>query len=112
MINLIKIENDCYFVAQRLKEIDDSYEVYFNTYTNSYEVHSSEQAKNSYCFKVPFDYLDERTVDYARKTRAANRDNLIKEIERNNQLIYENNIKICLNKIVLWIYLQKYLMLK
>lgn len=97
MTNLIKIENDCYFVAQRLKEIDSSYEVYFNLHTNSYEVHSLEQAKNSYCFKVPFNCLDERTVAYARKTRATNRDNLIKEIEQNNQLVYENNIKMQVN---------------
>ncbi len=93
MKNLIKIECDNFFICKRLKEIDRSYEVYYNLDDQAYEVHSNEQARNSYCFKVPFDELDERTLVYAIKTRAQNRDKIIEEIEKNNHLLYEKNIK-------------------
>ncbi len=93
MGNLIKIESDVFFICQRLKEVDESYQVFYNLRTESYEVHSSEQQKNSYCFKIPFDRLDERTIDYAVKTRSENRDKLLKEIELNNKRIEERNIK-------------------
>ena len=93
MRNLIKIESDNYFIVNRLKEIDKSYEVFFNLITSSYEVHSNEQQKSSYCFKVPYGELDERTLFYARKTRSENRDKIIKEIEKSNELLYEKNVK-------------------
>ena len=93
MKHLIKIENDVYFICQRLKEIDESYEVYYNLLTKSYEVHSNAQIKNSYCFKVPFDVLDERTLWHARKTSIENRDKIIAEIEKENYLLEQKNIK-------------------
>lgn len=93
MQELIKIECDNFFIGKRLKEVDESYEIYFNLKSNSYEVHSNKQEKGSFCFKVPFEVLDERTVDYAIKTRRENRDKIIAEIEKNNQLLYEKNLK-------------------
>lgn len=93
MKNLIKIVGDPFFIAERLKEIDSSYEVYYNLSTSAYEVHSNEQVKNSYCFKVPFDVLDERTLFHARRTRAENRDKIIAEIEKDNFLLEQKNIK-------------------
>lgn len=99
MNKLLKIEKDVFFIAERLKNIDESYEVYFNLGQNCYEVHSTEQAKNSYCFHIPYPQLDERTLDYAIKTRSENRDKIIKEIEQNNQLLYEKNIKEQVNKL-------------
>ena len=93
MNNLIKIEGDPYFIAQRLKEVDSSYEVYFNKNTQSYEVHSNQQKKGSYCFRVPFDQLDERTIIHAKRTRIENRDKIIAEIEKENLLLEEKNIK-------------------
>ena len=93
MAKLIRIYNDVYFICRRLKKIDRSYEVYFNAVTNCFEVHSNEQAKNTYCFKVPYDALDARTLDYAVKTRRENRDKLIEEIEKDNQKLYEKNLK-------------------
>lgn len=90
---LIKIENDVYFISQRLKELDESYEVYYNTNSKSYEVHSTMQVKNSYCFKVPFDVLDERTILHAKRTRIENRDRIIAEIEKDNLLLEQKNVK-------------------
>lgn len=93
MNNLIKIENDVFFITQRLKVVDKSYEIYYNLATKSYEVHSNEQVKNSYCFRVPYDCLDERTIFYAKKTRSENRDKIIAEIEKDNLLLEQKNIK-------------------
>ena len=93
MKKLIKIDNDVFFITQRLKEIDDSYEVYYNLQIRCYEVHSSKQSKNSFCFKVPYSSLDERTLQYALKTRSENRDKIIAEIEKYNLSLYEKNVK-------------------
>ena len=93
MSKLINISSDNYFISQRLKEIDKSYQIFFNIASNSYEVHSSDQCKNSFCFKVPYSTLDERTLLYAKKTRSENRDKLIAEIEKSNEILYERNIK-------------------
>ena len=93
MKKFIKIQNDVYFICQRLKEVDPSYEVYYNLATGNYEVHSSAQVKSSYCFKVPFKVLDQRTVWHAIKTRAENRDKIIAEIEKSNLLLEKKNLK-------------------
>ena len=93
MKKLIKIDSDCYFICQRIKEIDLSYEIYFNLVDNSYEVHSSAQVKNSYCFKVPFPELDSRTIDFAHKTKVENLNNLIAEMDKHNELLYEKEVK-------------------
>lgn len=93
MKKLIKIVNDCYFICQRIKEVDSSYEIYFNIENGCYEVHSNEQARNTYCFKVPYNQLDSRTIDFAFKTRVANIDQLIKEMDRSNDLLYEREVK-------------------
>ena len=97
MENLIKIENDCFDICSRLKEIDSSYLVYFNLKRNCYEVHSKSQAKSSYCFAIPYENLDERTLDYAQKTRSENKDKIIKEIEEHNRRVEERNLKMQVN---------------
>lgn len=90
---LVKIEGDPYFISERLKEVDVSYVIYYNLISKNYEVHSNEQVKNSYCFRVPFDVLDERTVLHAKRTRSENRDKIIAEIEKDNLLLEQQNIK-------------------
>ncbi len=92
MKNLIEIKDDVYFIAERLKDIDKSYQIFFNLIRKCYEVHSCEQ-KDSYCFAVPYEFLDERTIAYALKTRHENRDKIIKEIEKNNEEVYNRQIK-------------------
>jgi hypothetical protein len=81
------IVNDLFDIADRLKEIDSSYLVLFNTNTKKYEVHSTLQGQSSLCFIVPFDKLDARTIDYAKKTRVQNLEKLETEIEENNKKI-------------------------
>lgn len=93
MKNLLIIEGDAFFINERLKEIDKSYYIVFNTSRNLYEVHSSEQKGNSYAFTVPFDCLDERTLLFARKTRVENQDKIIEEIEKDNEKTYQSLVK-------------------
>lgn len=96
---LIKILSDNLFITSRLKEIDSSYFVVFNTKTNKYEVHSKRQAENTFCVGLPFSKLDERTIDYVQKTKVENIEKIIESIEKNNKKIENNNKKIILNQI-------------
>ena len=90
--NYLDIKDDVYYICQRLKEIDRSYYVLFNLDRKKYEIHSNEQ-KDTYCFTVPFDQLDERTLFYSLKTRSDRRDKIIKEIEKSNEENYKKLIK-------------------
>lgn len=93
MKNLLIIENDSYFIAQRLKEIDEDYFIVFNLIRKKYEVHIRGQQGNSYGFTIPYDTLDERTVLFALKTRVQNQDKIIEEIERENEENYNRLLK-------------------
>ena len=93
MKNLLKIENDCFFIAQRLKQVDPTYEIYFNLNSGAYEVHSNGQSKSSYCFKVPYNVLDERTIDFAYKTRIQNLNTILNEIDKENRILQEKMLK-------------------
>lgn len=93
MKNLIKIECDVFGIVKRLKRIDESYCVFYNTSSKRYEVHSMQQERNSFCFSLPYESLDERAIGHAFKTRTTNMDLLLKEIERDNLLLYEKKMK-------------------
>lgn len=93
MKKLIKIESDVFFIVERIKQIDCSYEIYYNLHDKCYEVHSNEQRGTSYCFKVPYDVLDERVLWYTMRTRVENRDKILQEIEKDNLLLYEKKMK-------------------
>lgn len=82
---LIEIQNDIYFIGSRLKEIDSNYQVFYNTKRNMFEVHNKEQIGGSYCLTVPYSKLDQRTVDFVRKTRTENRKKLFEEIDKDNE---------------------------
>lgn len=85
MKNQIVIESDNLYILDRLKEIDESYFLVFNLDRKKFEVHSSDQRMGTYCFAVPYDSLDERTILFARKTRISRRDELIKQMDRENE---------------------------
>lgn len=95
----LEITEDVYLIGKRLKEIDRSYIILYNLDKKSYEVHSQGRGKGSYCFTVPYDILDARTITYTRKTSVERRDKIIEEIEINNQKLYERSIKEQVNKI-------------
>lgn len=81
----IKIESDVFDVLKRLKQIDESYFVLFDTDKKVFELHSDNQPFTSFCLTLPFDCLDYRTIEKTLKTRIENRKKLIEELEKNNQ---------------------------
>ena len=88
---LIKIENDIFFLAERLREIDPDYFIALNTKTKNFEVHNSSQPINSFCLLVPKNKLDPSLVEYVRKTRANRQKKLLAEIEAANQKMQKQN---------------------
>lgn len=82
----IVIDNDLFNIAKRLKNIDYGYVVVFDTRKNRYEVRHN-QIGNKICFVVPYKALDNRTLEYARKTSIKNSKFLLEEIEKNNKNI-------------------------
>lgn len=99
MKNLIQIFTDPFFICQRLKEIDRSYFVMFDLEKKNYQLHSSEQRGNSYCLTFPFDCLDARAVEHARKTRVENEEKIIEEIDRENKRLEKKLIKDEINRL-------------
>ena len=88
---LIKIENDIFFLAGRLREIDPDYFIALNTKSKNFEVHNSSQPINSFCLLVPKNKLDPSLVEYVRKTRANRQKKLLAEIETANQKMQKQN---------------------
>ena len=84
---LIEVENDVYFIANRLKEIDPNYQIFFNTKRKMFEIHSKGQIGGSYCLTIPYLTLDKRTLDLVNKTKIENSEKLFEEMERNNKAI-------------------------
>lgn len=81
---MIKITDDLFDIACRLKSVKETYVVYYNKGANRYEVHDTSQRGSTFAFVVPFEELDSRTVDYALKTRVQNAEKLFAEIEADN----------------------------
>ena len=96
---LIKIERDSLFIEERLREIDDNYYIVYNVDKKTYEVHNSSQINGTYCLTLPFDSLDERSVEHVLKTRISNKDSLIREIEEENEKLEKRELKNILNGI-------------
>lgn len=88
---LIKIENDIFFLAQRLKEVDDGYFIALNTKTKNFEVHNQNQPISSFCLLVPKNKLNPGLVEYVRKTRCSRQKNIIEQMEIENQKLQKEN---------------------
>lgn len=94
---LIEILNDVLFIGNRLREIDCDYRIFYNNKKNKFEIHNIGQVGDSYCLTVPFQYLDERTVEVVRKTRIENRKKILEEIDKYNEKIEKEKQKEILN---------------
>ena len=90
---LIEIKSDTMFVSKRLKEIDPSYYLVFNTIKGKYEVHSNNQVGCSYCLTCPHDALDSRLIELTKKTRRNNLKELLRQIDIENEKIQKQNQK-------------------
>lgn len=90
---LIEIKNDVYFILSRLKEIDENYQIFYNTRRKVFEVHNKAQIGDSYCLTVPYGVLDSRLIELVRKTRVENSKKLFEEIDKQNEQIENKNKK-------------------
>lgn len=93
MKKYLTIDTDNLFISERLKQIDESYFILYNLNNKKFEIHSSMQSNNTYCLTIPFDRLDERTLCYARKTRAENLDRLMEEMDKQNEMLERKRLK-------------------
>lgn len=80
------ITDDLYKISERIKNIESGYFIVRNRKNGNYEVHSLfNNGTNTYCFTVPYDELDSRTLDYCLETNLAiHGDEIYKRIEENN----------------------------
>ena len=84
----IPIKNDLYDIADRIRKIDEKYEIIFNTENQKFEV-----LKNgALAVILPYENLDTRALDYVYYTRWDNAEKVLEDIERSNEEL--NNIKI------------------
>lgn len=84
---------DQFGVSRRLKEIDPTYEVYYNKKMKRYEVYGGKTSKKVLQIVSPFETLDARLVAYARKTRVENLNKIITEMDKQNELLLEKQEK-------------------
>lgn len=74
-------------IPQRLRQIDKGYFLVRNHSTKQFEVHHREQIGNTFCLSIPFNELDERTLQRVRETRTEYIRNIIAEMDRKNEKI-------------------------
>jgi hypothetical protein len=76
-------------IPARLRQIDRGYFVVRNHKTRQFEVHHSGQIGGTLALNIPYEELDQRTIDLVRSTRIEYMQNVINEMERNNAKIEE-----------------------
>ena len=76
---------DMFGIERRLKEIDPSYEVYYNKKLKRYEVYGGKTTLKTLEIVSPFESLDARLITYARKTRVENIEKVIEKIDEDNE---------------------------
>lgn len=79
----IKITDDLYDIAWRLRAVDDGYELYYDTVKKRYEIVADGRLQ----FVSPYSALDSRTVEYARQTRVERMDALIRQADAHNEAL-------------------------
>lgn len=82
------VKHDTCDISNRIKQIEDGYFILQDCVNGKYEVHSTYNIGNTYCFAVPYNVLDARTLDYCRETRAES--NVLLRIKQNNEKIEQS----------------------
>lgn len=93
----VKIDNDVFDIAKRIKDIDEGYFILFDVDKNVYELHNKFQL-TSFCLTIPYANLDNRVIDLILYSDASNIDKIIEDIDRNNEYIERNNINTMKNQ--------------
>lgn len=89
---MIKIECDLFNIAQRLKEIDEKYILFYNKARAKYELHRENFGRVSYELTLPYDSLDARTIRFCLQTRVERKEKLMKELDKENALLEKKQI--------------------
>ena len=98
---LIAITNDLFDISSRLKSINPSYSVYYNTQTDRFEVHDTSKTQgNTLAFIVPYTELDARTLDFARYTRVENARKIFDEVEDHNRRLAKEQAQCAQQKLL------------
>lgn len=82
----IRINSDVYDICNRIRDIDRDYLIVFDTNKDLYEVHNLSQVGSSYCFTIPYKYLDSRVLDMTNETMSKNIDTILARIDNDNKI--------------------------
>lgn len=85
------ITNDLFSIADRIKSIDDSYQIYYNGEKQRFEVYGGKG--NILQVVLPYNTLDCRSLDYVRNTRIERIEEMLEQVDRHNREIEKNAIK-------------------
>lgn len=82
---LVKVTSDLFDIANRLRQIDERYHLFWNGRDYRFEVHSSEDPNMlTHEFNVRGD-LDAAVIEHALETRAVNENDLRDQIDTANR---------------------------
>lgn len=84
-----RIYHDLFHIAERILQIDPCYKIFWHGERERYEVFWHGKL----AFVVPFDALDVRTLEYAKRTRRENADDIEREIDEGNAAIFQEQDK-------------------
>lgn len=82
----IRIENDLFGIANRLKSIDNDYAVFYDNRKHKFELHNM-RLRPTLQVVLPYPRLDKRALDYALKTQVKVILKEILSIDAHNQMI-------------------------
>ncbi len=89
---LIKIKNDAFNIAERIKKLNPYYFVVYNTKNDKFEVHNSKQT-NTFCITCE-NGLNYSVIQKLRKTNIENIEKILREIESNNEKLEQERKRV------------------
>lgn len=81
--HLTEVRSDVFDIADRIKEVDERYRLFYNRDKRRFEVHLNGEKDIAVTWTDP---LDQRLVTKLRETHVRRREALIREIERSEEL--------------------------
>ena len=80
---LREVRSDVFDIADRIREVDERYRLYYNSDRSRFEVRLAGEAEIAVTWTGP---LDARLVSKLRETHVRRRNELLREIERSEEL--------------------------
>ena len=100
----VLVRSDVFNICSRVKKFDNSYRIVYDNIADTYQIYSTNLngvieligwTPLSYVCSLPYNQLDERTINYLYSTRVENIEDIIKQIDGDNQrLEYHNQLKL------------------